>query len=488
MSCLAARSRLTRRDALVRLALCGAGAAAIYAGAFSAPYSIENGLARPLLHFGLISGPSLGPTAGFVVAIVALFILYAAAVRLCSLLEGSRLATLIVMAAGVLAALALVPMYPVFSLDVFYYMAADRIWSVYHENPFVVPPLQAAHDPFFPYTAWGHYPLPYGPLWPWISAATSAFGGGAILQTLLSFKALAALGYLACLPVVLWAAEGVNPGRRLTGACIFAWNPVVLLELVGNAHNDAVTLVPAALGLGLWARRRTTLATLAVTASFLIKASVLVAIPALLWPPFRRALHSQRLSWWLAAHVVPAAGLCVLAWLPFWGGVGLLREVDQHYQSATTLLMAAVPYAWKAPALRALQLALAAGFVAYYASQRQVLASEGRPAARAIWRITVLYFLVVSPFYSAWYLVWPTLLAALLAERRTTALNSLLCVGGMATYLVQFVLQPVAGPALGWAQINSLGLLAAFGPFVVGWLALTWRRAQRPGVPATSHG
>jgi hypothetical protein len=428
-----------------------------------------------------------------IAALAALFSLYVAALRLCGRLRPSPGAFAVVGVFSALSAAALVRMYPIFSLDVFYYMAADRIWSVWRENPFVVPPLQAAHDPFFPYTRWGHYPLPYGPSWPWITEVTAKFGGGNVLPTLVAFKWLSVLGYLLCLPLVVWATAAFHPARTLTALCLFAWNPLVLLELVGGAHNDAVALPPAALAVGLWARRATIGAALAGLASLTVKATAGILAPALLWPSFIRAFRARRLAAWGAVHVLPGLALYNLAWLPFAsGGIppGFLQEADQHYNSVTALLTAFLPPGWKDPGVRTIQIALVGGFGFFYATQLRSLASEGLAAVQAMWRIVAVFFLVVWPFYSPWYTIWPTFFAAIMADRRLTALNTLLCVGALSVYLVQFVVRPIMAPSLGWAHITALGLLVAIGPFLVGWALLrnTRRLPLRGAVPSRLRG
>jgi hypothetical protein len=472
---------MNSRSPLTLLASYGTASVLIYLAAFTMPYPLASGLEKPLLQFTWLTGPSFGPTAMLIASVAALFILYVGALRAVTRLQSSRAAVLLVIVFGVLSAAALVAMYPVFSLDVFYYMAADRIWSVFRENPFIVPPLQAAHDPFFPYTAWGHYPLPYGPGWPWITEATSRFGGGDVARTLLAFKLLGALGYLLCLPLVAWAAAGLHRDRALAALCIFAWNPLVLLELVGGAHNDAVALVPAALAVGFWTRRATIAGAMAGLASFLVKATLGVLVPAFLWASFTRARRSRRLVWWSATHLLPAFVLYGVAWLPFTSGglpPGFLREADQYYHSLTALTIALLPPDLKVQGLRGTQLVLSGVFLVFYASQLKALSAEGRPALHAIWRLVVVFFLVISPFSSPWYLVWPTLFAAILAERHTTILNTLLCIGALGTYLIQFVVRPLAMPPLTWAHINALGFAIAVGPCALGWMLL-----QRERIP-----
>ena len=466
---MGALPRLT--SPILTLALCGAATAAIYVLRFTLPYGISSGIEAPLSHFGSISGGSAQAAAGLIATIAALFVLYAIAIRECHRLEGSRVARAIVYGGGAASALALLWMYPVFSLDVFYYMSADRIWSVFRENPFIVPPLQAAHDAFFPYTRWGHYPLPYGPLWPWLTAATGWFGGGQIAATRVAFKTLAILGYLICLPLVSWAAAGLGHQRRLASLCIFAWNPLVLIELAGGGHNDAVALVRAILAVGLWLRGATRSALLSLTLSLLVKATGIVLLPALAWSGLKRAAEQGQALRWLGTHVAPAVLLAVGAWAPFGlqAAAGQLREAGQYYQTITAVVAGLAPPSIDAFPVRALQAVLVPAFLAAYFSQRRSLATEGAPGLRSIWGITVFYFLVVTPFLSPWYMIWPTAYAAILAERRITILSMLLGFGGLASYVVPFVLRPALG--LGPTAASALGLLLLSGPFLVGLAA-----------------
>jgi alpha-1,6-mannosyltransferase len=469
-----------RRHPSAALVLCGAVSALIYLAAFTLPYGLAVGIEKPLQHFGHLSGPSVTGTASFIGAICLLLVLYLGALSLCHHLEGSRQALITLYLLGALCALVLIPMYPAFSLDVFYYMAADRIWTVFHENPFVVPPLQAAHDAFFPYTRWGHYPLPYGPLWPWITAGTSSFAHGELLPTLLSFKILGAIGYVACLPAVTWAARGLRQPHPLLSTATFALNPLVLIELAGVAHNEALALLPVALAVGFWARGAGASAALAVASSLLVKATAIVAVPALLLPNAQRAAEQRSLPRWVVTHVAPAIVLFGLAWLPFWQGgaiTGPLREAGQYYQSLSAVIAGAFPPARNPNLIRIVQVVLFLVFAAAYLSQRKTLAQEGRPALTAIWGLTVFYFLAVTPFLSAWYMLWPVLYAAILGERRVTQLTTLLCVGAFATYVMQFVVRPTLN--LGGMETSAVGLALISAPFLIGLLVTSLRDQRR---------
>lgn len=454
------------------LAGCGLASSIVYLYFFTRPYPVWTGIEKPLQHFGTLSGGSPAAVAQVAAAIGLLFAIYLLAIRLSGSVEGSRAGLLILFAGGALSALSLLFMYPIFSLDVFYYMDADRIWSVYRENPFIVPPLQAAHDPFFPYTRWGHYPLPYGPLWPWISAATSSFGVGEIQPTLLAFKGLGILCYLTCLPLVAWASAGLQPRRSVTSLCVFAWNPLVLLELAGGAHNDAVALVPLIAAVGLWLRGAGAGATLGLMLSILVKATAVLAAPGLLWASAHRAIQGGRFPAWAATHLVPALVLLIAAWLPFWPGFwrSQTQEAGQYYQSISSLAAPLLGATTNPLPMRVFQVALLLLFGFLYFTHRNTLSEEGRPALNALWTLTSTYFLVVTPFFSAWYMLWPTLYAAILAERRTTVLTTLLCLGAFSTYFVQFVIRPAF--TLDASAANALGLLAVAGPVLLGLLVM----------------
>lgn len=489
---LPTRRLVAGRSRPALLAACGAGAAILYLFTFTLPYRLPDGLRQPLAHFGTLSGPSWGATLALLLSLVSLFALYLWSVHLCEALEtrpnvlmtrGPRLALAIIYGFAAASALVLIWMYPIFSSDIFYYMSADRIWTVFHENPFVVPPLQAAHDLFFPYTRWGHYTLPYGPLWPWISAATSAFGDSEVLRTLVLFKALAVLGYLATLPLVAWATGRIQPGRQLTATCIFAWNPLVLIELAGNGHNEGIALVPVILGLGFWARRASAATALGLAASFAVKATVLVAMPALLWPGLRRATRAGQLPLWLLTHAAPGVALLVLAWVPwnFAGVAAPFREVGQYYLSMSALLMTLLPSDQSTVALRLWQAAGLALVVLVCFRERTTLAAEGRPALRVVWGLSVLYWLIIAPFYSPWYFLWPILFAAPLADRRVTMLTALAAAGALCTYVVQFIVR--SSVPMTAAQLNALGMLVASLPYLVGWWWGKRTSAGRSGPP-----
>ncbi len=128
-----------------------------------------------------------------------------------------------------------------FSNDVFSYIFTGRMLTIYHADPMNTAPAQFQQDPYLPWITQPGVPNIYGSLWLAITSLLVGVGNGPI-TTLLLFKGLALLSHLVnCL--LIWAILGkIAPARRLPGTLLYAWNPLALIELAGNGHNDGLLI------------------------------------------------------------------------------------------------------------------------------------------------------------------------------------------------------------------------------------------------------
>jgi hypothetical protein len=132
-----------------------------------------------------------------------------------------------------------------YSTDIFSYVMYGRIAGVYAQNPYLSVPASFTDDPFlswvFPF--WQHTPTIYGPLWTDLSALLSSLAANlSELDQVLAYRFLIWTSALVNLGLV-WRLTGRAAwmrGPRLACFALYAWNPIVLLELAGNAHNDAL--------------------------------------------------------------------------------------------------------------------------------------------------------------------------------------------------------------------------------------------------------
>ena len=109
--------------------------------------------------------------------------------------------------------------------------------------PFTTLPASLPGDPFQPYVAWQGDPSPYGPLWEALAAGTSLLGGNILWNNLILFKLLVVLAYGVSVGLTYGILRAWRPDWALRGTIFFAWNPLVLFEVAGNGHNDAIVVM-----------------------------------------------------------------------------------------------------------------------------------------------------------------------------------------------------------------------------------------------------
>ncbi|WP_405807070.1 polyprenol phosphomannose-dependent alpha 1,6 mannosyltransferase MptB [Streptomyces sp. NBC_00210] len=173
---------------------------------------------------------------------------------------------------------------PLFSRDVYSYLAqgamVDAQIDVYANGPSRLGgPLTDEVAPL-----WQHTPTPYGPLFLACATAIADLARTEVSVGVLGMRFVALLGVAVmvfCLPALARRCGADSAAALWLGAL----NPLVLLHLVGGAHNDAIML--GLLGAGLVAAlgRWPILAAVLVTLAALVKAPAalgLVAV-ALLW-------------------------------------------------------------------------------------------------------------------------------------------------------------------------------------------------------------
>jgi hypothetical protein len=129
------------------------------------------------------------------------------------------------------------------SHDVYSYLDYARLGVVHDLDPYVQPPLAAPADPAFAHVTWTEATSAYGPLFTLATYPLAWLPFGLAVAVL---KAVAALSVLALALVVsrLAAWRGADP---LRAAAFIALNPLVLVHIVGGAHNDGLTMLLAML-------------------------------------------------------------------------------------------------------------------------------------------------------------------------------------------------------------------------------------------------
>ncbi len=450
----------------------GVASALLYLRAFTLRWPLWLLYAQPHLDYAWLSRYTHEGQAIYLGAFLALFGLQYIAYRLARPLSPST-RTLVLIVGGQLGfGLLLVGIYPIAALDIYDYLMYGRIVLVYGGNPLAQPP-SAFPDPLVGYSPWPNEPSVYGPIWQLISLVPTALSGGDLLPGLIAFKLTALVFYLGCSGVIWRLLLGLRPSLAASGTLLFAWNPLLLFELAGNAHNDAVMVLfvlLAALTL-VSGPRPLVLPLLAVAILSKILAAVLLPVflaGLLLAPGSRR----DRAVWILGGGAI-ALGLAVATYAPFWEGTRSLHFLTRGswFTASFPTMLREYLRRWLElePAGRLAAILVGAAFATFVVGRLSWCWRTQRPDddwhawLAAAHDVTFGYLAFACLWWEPWYLTWLVGLAALLPSRVLHDRALLFCCGGVANYVVFKFIWPVYQP-MTYTQIMAISAIAIFGP------------------------
>lgn len=136
--------------------------------------------------------------------------------------------------------------YNALSTDVFNYIFNARIIFTYQENPRVMAAIDYPQDPWQRFMVNNYHPSPYGYGWLALSVVPYVFGVGKFITTWFSFRLFSLASLLLLIPTVQQLHLVLFKKKpAITTMALLFLNPLVLLEVVSNFHNDLWMMVPA---------------------------------------------------------------------------------------------------------------------------------------------------------------------------------------------------------------------------------------------------
>lgn len=177
--------------------------------------------------------------------------------------------------------LILVFSYPAaFSYDFFNYLFTAKTVLVYHQNPYVVTPLQfAGIDAWTNFMRWTHLTSAYTPFWIVMSLVPYVLGLGYFILVLFAMKCMIAGFYLlACWFLVRVLSYG-EAREKVYGLALFALNPLILIESLVSGHNDIVLVAFAMIAVWSYYKRNEIAAWFYLSLSIASKFMTLFLIP-----------------------------------------------------------------------------------------------------------------------------------------------------------------------------------------------------------------
>ncbi len=308
------------------------------------------------------------------------------------------------------------------SHDAFSYVDYARLGVRHGLDPYVYAPDAAPNDPAFAHVTWTETPSAYGPLF---TLATYPLAWLPIWLAVAILKAVAAISVLgiAWIASRLAAWRGADPARA---AAFVALNPLVLVHVVGGAHNDGLAVLLATVAVAALVVRREASAGASLVASAAIKSSSLFVAPFALAATARDSMLMGRKPVYMsgfrpinrlaagalaAVGVIGAAGYLAFGWdwLHAFGLAGKNQGRTSHLSIPTTFARIT---GVDEKAARVAALALLGIAVVWLLVWTWRGADWIRTAA---WAGTGL--LLATSWLLPWYLLWPLPLAAVARDR-----------------------------------------------------------------------
>jgi Glycosyltransferase family 87 len=314
------------------------------------------------------------------------------------------------------------------SHDVYSYVDYARLGVLHGLDPYVHPPYTEPADPAFALVTWPEATSAYGPLFTLATYPLAWLSVGLAVAALKAAAALSVLG-IAAIVARLAAWRGVDPAQA---AAFVALNPLVLVQVIGGAHNDAMMMLVAMCGVAAtlsarWASAGASLlaaVTLKVSAAFILPfALIAAATPSAdmrshFLPDTGRKCDRKQSAWvtLLAGAAAAALAIGLAAYLTFgWDWLhafGLAGENQGRTSYMSIPVLTARLTGLDIDPVRVAALLLYAAAVAFLLVWTWRGADWVRAAAWA-----ALGLLLATSWLLPWYLIWPLPLVAISRDK-----------------------------------------------------------------------
>jgi len=389
---------------------------------------------------------------------------------------------------------------PLFSRDVYSYAAQGEM-SAHNISPYLYGPFtlgQGSNSYTIPVDPlWGNTPAPYGPGFLSIDGFVDRITFHHELWTVVGLRLLEVAAVVLIGYGVTVLARGLHrdPGEAFVLA---AMNPLVLLTLIGGAHNDALMTGFLVVGLALAVQRRPLWALFFVALATSIKAPAAIGLafvawnwhpPGVTWRAWRERLRPFVLGGLIAAAVLGATTLLAgfgFGWVDNLLANGTVRSWAAPATGAGMALTNTFhALGWHAITLRSvLAVTRFVGFLAAVGFTLWLLwHSERRGWVRSL-GLALLLFVVLGPVVQPWYLAWGLVVLAASYQGREHFWLLLLSIVG------PFVGMP-GGRQLLSGLVHSNPLLIALAVAIVGGVLLVpmgrwtqWSWPERTNEPS----
>lgn len=326
---------------------------------------------------------------------------------------------------------------PLFSHDAYSYVGQGEQMTR-HVSPYLYGPytLGSGGNPYADYTdpIWLNVTSPYGPVFLTFGDIIMRLGNHSYLGGLVGFRLLAVLGMvmLAVFLPRLARSYGLDPTRAFVLGVL---NPLLLLHLVGGAHNDSLMMGLLIAGLALAAERRPVLGIIVCSLGALVKVPALIGVAYIGWDWLGGDLTwRQRIRPILKAGAVSFVVLVLVSEL-----LSVATGVSLGFGWVSALSNPGTVRSWMDPATGVADLVShivsglgfgghghviitifrgIGGLAAIVICLRMLRGARGGISSLKAIGVSMLAVVLLGPVVQPWYLVWGIVLLAPLAVGR----------------------------------------------------------------------
>lgn len=376
--------------------------------------------------------------------------------------------------------LAFAMMYPTNAIDVFIYAARSHLLTTFGENPNRALPLDYwGIDPFVRFSSkqWADDASPYGPLWNVIAAPITAFDGDRILTAVLGFKLIniatvIAIGFFIYRTMLVRAPE-----RALSASLLWLWNPLVLWEGVGNAHNDVIMMLPIAAALWAWETERIRWVLPLIVASALIKYVAIMVAPVALIACLRRETDARARILLLGNALAWTLVLAHISLYPFFDVAALWASVqDQGARFSNSIGYVLYRGGRRLGAgddwsnlVRGISYVLTLDAMVIGA---MVCWNHPRRLPRVTFEVMIAFLVLGTMNFRPWYVIWIVALAAFTVSRAAWIRAIVWSLTALLSYGHYIWVRRIWPADSFWFEVT--GVVVAIGPVVILCLGEIW--------------
>lgn len=176
------------------------------------------------------------------------------------------------------------------SYDIFNYIATSKVLFFYHENPYIIMPIEFIGDPILSFTHAANKIALYGPAWIVFSIIPYIATFGNFIATLFSFKLFVILFYVSTI-LLIWKLS-----KNLYSTVFFALNPLVIVETLISGHNDIVMISLIFFSYVFLMKKKIMLTLIFFLLSILIKYATLFLLPVFIYI-LLKTIQKRKIDW-----------------------------------------------------------------------------------------------------------------------------------------------------------------------------------------------